>query len=262
MNPFEDISILFAAFIASLFGQGGGFLYTPLQLWAGTEFQTAAATSLFLILITSISTTIVFQKAHTVDWYIAGAMEAPTTVGAFLGGRLAHLVSPMTLSLILTILLLAVAWFMFHPPEQASQPNRAKKASRWVWERNLRGRTYFLDLRLMLPIMFIVGIFTSMVGIGGGAIKVPLMILLFRIPTTIAIGSSAFMVGLTATSGLLGHIGMGGFDWQTALILLIPVFIGGQIGSRVSVRLKTQHLRKWFAAFVLFIAVMNAIRIM
>ena len=97
-----------------------------------------------------------------------------------------------------------------------------------------------------------------MVGIGGGVLKVPLMVLLFGIPIPIAIGSSAFMVGLTATAGLLGHISMGHFDLWAALSLAIPVFIGGQIGSRLSIRLNAQRLSKWFGVFIFLVAEISA----
>ena len=116
-----------------------------------------------------------------------------------------------------------------------------------------------LDLRLVIPFMAAVGLLTSMVGIGGGALKVPLMVLLFGIPLPIAIGSSAFMVGLTATAGLLGHVSMGHFDWLPALTLAVPVFIGGQIGSRLSIRLNAQRLSKWFGAFIFLISAISAI---
>ena len=113
----------------------------------------------------------------------------------------------------------------------------------------------------MIPIMLAVGILTSMVGIGGGALKVPLMVLLFGIPVPIAIGSSAFMVGLTAAAGLLGYISVGHFNLIAALLLAIPVFIGGQIGSRLSIHLDAQHLEKWFGVFILMVAFISAVRI-
>jgi uncharacterized membrane protein YfcA len=124
----------------------------------------------------------------------------------------------------------------------------------------MNGETYQLDLRLMIPVMLTVGVLTSMVGIGGGALKVPLMVLLFGIPMPIAIGSSAFMVGLTATAGLLGHISTGSFNWTAALLLAIPVFIGGQIGSRLSIHLDALHLEKWFGYFILVVAFVSAFR--
>jgi len=261
MNMLEDLSLLTAAFVAALFGQGGGVLYTPLQIWNGVDFHTAAPISLFLIFVISISSTLVFRKAHQIDWGTALAMEVPTTLGAFIGGILSKYVPSQALGLILSVLLFTAGWFMLHPPKETSRRQRDTHPSRWVWQHSKGGETYQLDLRLMIPIMMTVGILTSMVGIGGGALKVPLMVLLFGIPVPVAIGSSAFMVGLTAAAGLLGHISVGGLDWRAALILAIPVFIGGQIGSRLSIHLNAQRLEKWFGVFVLLIAMISVVRI-
>jgi uncharacterized membrane protein YfcA len=260
MNMLEDLSLLMAAFVAALFGQGGGILYTPLQVWNGVDFHTAAPISLFLILIISISSTLVFRKAHQVDWGTALVMETPTTLGAFIGGILSKYVSSQTLGLILSVLLLTAGWFMLHPPKETIHRQINFHPSRWVWQRSVHGETYQLDLRLMVPVMMTVGLLTSMVGIGGGALKVPLMVLLLGIPMPIAIGSSAFMVGLTAAAGLLGHISAGGFDWTAALLLAIPVFIGGQIGSRLSIHSNARRLEKWFGVFVLLIAFISMLR--
>jgi uncharacterized protein len=260
MNVIEDFSLLIAAFIASLFGQGGGVLYTPLQVWYGVDFHKAAPTSLFLILIISISSTLVFRKAHQVDWKAALVMEAPTTLGALFGGILSRFVSSQYLVWIMAVLLIAAGLFMFNDPKESSARHRKVRTSRWIWKHRIKDETIQLDLRLMVPVMMSVGLLTSMVGIGGGALKVPIMVMLFGIPLPIAIGSSAFMVGLTAAAGLLGHISVGGLDWTSALLLTIPVFIGGQIGSRLSIHLNTQRLQKWFGIFVLLIAFFSLIR--
>ena len=150
MNVLEDFSLLMAAFVAALFGQGGGVLYTPLQVWS-VKYSTPI--SLFLILIISISSTLVFRKAHQVDWRTALAMEAPTTLGAFIGGILAQYVSSRTLGLLLSILLLTAGWFMLHPPKGSIHRQRNPHPSHWVWQRSIYGETYQLDLRLMLPVM-------------------------------------------------------------------------------------------------------------
>lgn len=106
--------------------------------------------------------------------------------------------------------------------------------------------------------MLALGLVTSMVGIGGGILQVPAMVLLFGVPMSIAVGSSAFMVGLTAAAGLGGHLGVGHFDWRSAVVLAIPIFIGGQIGSRISVRLDQGRLKIWFGVFLFLVAVWTA----
>jgi uncharacterized membrane protein YfcA len=237
MNALEDLSLLMAAFAAALFGQGGGVLYTPLQVWNGVDLHTAAPVSLLLILVISLSSTLVFRKAHQVDWSTALILEVPTTLGAFLGGVLSQYVSSRTLGLLLFILLGTAAWFMLRPPKGNLQPRIVSHPSHWIWQHNMNGETYQLDLRLMIPVMLTVGVLTSMVGIGGGALKVPLMVLLFGIPMPIA-----------------------SFNWTAALLLAIPVFIGGQIGSRLSIHLDALHLEKWFGYFILVVAFVSAFR--
>lgn len=259
MNTVEDLSLLIAAFVASLFGQGGGVLYTSFQVWNGIGITTAASTSLFLILINSFSSTLVFRKAHKVDWGLAFVLETPTTLGAFIGGVLSHYIPSQTLGLLLSVLLGSAGGLMLHRGAITMRNRKEKGCSphRWIWQRTWAGENYQVDLSRMIPLMLAVGVLTSMVGIGGGALKVPLMILVFGIPAPIAIGSSAFMVGMTATAGLLGHISVGHFNWSAALMLAIPVFIGGQIGSRLSVKLGAQRLSRWFGVFVLMIAIFS-----
>ena len=120
--------------------------------------------------------------------------------------------------------------------------------------------SYNINILLLIPITLLIGFLTSLVGIGGGAIKVPMMVLLFGVPINIAIGSSAFMVGLTASAGMIGHITMGHWDWRISLILAIPVFIGGQMGSKLSTHIKQDKLRKWFSLFLIIIAALILIQ--
>ena len=74
------------AVVFSMLGQGGGTLYTPIQVLAGVDFHVAATTSLFLIMVTSLSATIVFRKAKRVDWPLAIVLETVTTLGGLAGG--------------------------------------------------------------------------------------------------------------------------------------------------------------------------------
>ncbi len=255
MNFLEDLTMLVASFVAALFGQGGGVLYTPIQIWNGYHFETAATTSLFLIMITSISATFAFKKSNKIDWAMALAMEIPTTLGAFVGGYFSHYFSPQFLGFLLSGMLFFAAWFTFNPVKESDETLDLKKASsRFVWIRTLGKKTYQLDLRVMIPTMIIVGALTSMVGIGGGVLKVSIMTLIFGVPISIAVGSSAFMVGITAAFGLLGHISTGHIDWLSALVLAIPVFVGAQLGSRISVRLDSKRLSRYFGLFILLVA--------
>ena len=250
-----SILLLLAGLAASLFGQGGGVLYTPIQILLGVPFQTASATSLFLIMVMAFSSTMVFHKAQTVDWQMAATMEIPTMTGAFVGGFISDYFSENILILTLVGLLIIGSFAMNRKASQQRKTFSPAKEKMWIWKRNMNGVPYQINILMLIPVTLLVGFLTSIVGIGGGPIKVPMMVLLFGVPMDIAVGSSAFMVGLTATAGMIGHTAMGHWDWRISLILAVPVFIGGQIGSHFSTRLKKEKLQKWFGLFLLLIAV-------
>ena len=129
-------------------------------------------------------------------------------------------------------------------------------SNRWMaWNRTLDAHRYNVNLLIALPASFGAGLVSGLVGVGGGILKVPLMVLLLGIPMEIAVGSSAFMIGLTACGRFAGHLWNGHWDWRTSLLLALAVFAGGQIGSRISIKTDKDKLKKGFGWFLLAIAV-------
>ncbi|RMG02603.1 MAG: sulfite exporter TauE/SafE family protein [Planctomycetota bacterium] len=122
-------------------------------------------------------------------------------------------------------------------------------------------QTYCLNLAVALPVSFVAGLASGMVGVGGGILKVPMMVLLFGVPMDIAVGCSALMVGITAVGGFVGHAASGHWDWKTSLVLAVAVFAGGQIGSRISIALDKQKLKKGFGWFLFVLAAVMVARL-
>jgi uncharacterized protein len=251
--------VFLAAVAASMVGQGGGIFYTPLQVWVGIGFHQAATTSLFLIMALSLSAALTFRKAHEIDWALVGALELPTTLGAFLGGRLSGEISEEALSLLLAALLTVAAWFMIRPHRAKPSDSRAPTGV-FIWRRTHDGQAYGINLLLALPLMATVGLVTGMIGIGGGVLKVPLMNLLFRIPMPVAIGSSAVMVGITAAGGFIGHASVGHWDWRTSLGAALAVLAGAQVGSRLSVKVDQDRMKVVLGWFLLAAAAVVALK--
>jgi uncharacterized protein len=247
--------------IASVFsalGVGGGVLYTPAQLFFGIEFHAAATTSLFLIMITSLSATIVFSKAATVDWPLAMTLESSTTLGAFLGGLFSGHFSARFLIYLFSGVLAIAAFFMMKHFEIRNRCGDGPSGF-FRWRRAIGSQTYCLNLGLALPIAFVAGMISGLIGVSGGILKVPMLVLLFGVPMNIAVGSSAFMVGLTASGGFLGHLAAGHFHWKMALALVPGVFLGAQIGARASVKTDKTKMKRFFgymlAALALFLII-------
>ncbi len=259
----EATFIFFAALLASMFGLGGGILYTPFQLWIGVDFHLAVITSLFLVFFTSLSSTIVYRKNNRVDWVLGIIIEIPTVTGAYTGGVLSYYIPVIYLRWLLVVLIFLAAYLMVRPARETSHTlcsgGESGKRKIFWWNRKLGGERYSLNLLCVLIIMFIVGNIISMVGISGGVLKVPIMAEIFGVPLPVAIGSSAFMVGLTSLGGLLGHITFTKVNWGILFLLLIPVILGAQIGSRISIKMEREKLKKVYALFLIVVGVITLV---
>jgi uncharacterized membrane protein YfcA len=247
------------ALVFSALGLGGGSLYLPIQLFFHIDFHVAAATSLFLILVTSLSSTLVFRKAKVVDWALALVLETATTVGGFLGGLYSGHFSGETLTFLFVGVLAIAAFFMVRKFE-ARPALGAAIAHFPFWSRHSGIENYRVNLAVALPISLLVGALSGLIGVGGGILKIPMMVLLFRVPMNVAVGSSAFMVGVTASGGFLGHLKAGHCDWKIALALAPAVFVAAQIGARRSIKVDKAKLKIYFGYLLLALAVVLALR--
>jgi hypothetical protein len=238
----------------SMLGQGGGVLYTPIQVFAGIDFHVAATTSLFLIMATSLSSTLVFRRAGRVDWPLAFVLESVTMLGAVGGGLVSGRFAGPTLSLLFAVVVAVAAFFMIR--RVVGEPGGRAGGGPFTWRRSVGEHVYCVNMPLALSISFVAGAVSGLVGVGGGILKVPMMVLLFGVPMEIAIGSSALMIGLTAFGGFAGHVASGHWDWMTSLLLAVAVFVGGRIGARRSVTLDRRKVKTAFGWFLLAVAVL------
>ncbi|MCB0343545.1 MAG: sulfite exporter TauE/SafE family protein [Bdellovibrionales bacterium] len=259
MLPLASLAgcLLFVSALFTMLGQGGGAFYTPLQVIFGYDFHTAASNSLFLIMVSSLAATLVFRKAKRVDWSLAWALESAAASGAFLGGFFSYLVPASTLSWIFASVIVTAGIAMLRQaPVSAGKPMRSPR--RFLWKRRCGSHRYLINMLHALPLMFLAGLLSGMIGIGGGVLKVPIFVLLLGVPMGVAVGTSAFMVGLTATSGFVGHAITGNWDPFTSFVLAAVVFVGGRLGARVSINLDQFRLRRVCAVFLIFAAVFMA----
>ncbi len=242
-----------SAVVFSMQGLGGGVIYTPIQVLFGLDFHEAASRSQLLIIVTSLSSTLIFRKAGKIDWPVALVLEMPAVTGGYLGGFYARRFPAEGLLLVLALMVMMAALSMLRelPPSQAGPVNGSHLG---VWRRRHGNRTYDVNLLQGLPVFFLIGVFSGLVGVAGGFLKVPVMALLFRMPMHVVLGCSAFMVSVTATGGLLGHLTVGSWDWGPTLLLGAFVAAGAQIGPRLALQTGPKALQQRFAYFLLLMA--------
>ena len=238
--------------IFSMLGNGGGIFYVPILLFAGYTMETAPGISLILILGTSLAALFTFSKKNMVDWKLALVIDPPTDIMAFVGGYFSSMVPESIMRGILAGILIIAGYLMMKP--QNSDAVRAKKDGWWYWHRTFNGEEYTVNIPLVLTATALIGIISGMLGITGGIIKLPIMVLLCGVPMGIAVATSTAMVAATALFGLLGHASNGHIEWHTGLILAIACIIAGVVGSKISIKADKKKLKKFFGVVVWMIA--------
>jgi len=250
---FIYLAFFISAGISSMIGIGGGVLYVPILLAFGFPFYQAAAISIFIIIALSISASLVYYRAQLIDWKLALIIEPLTAIMSLMAGYYSSFIQVKELKILFILVLIVSGYFMLKPIKEIQDKFINQK--RWgYWQRKFGEEEYSVNLIIGLPLTALAGLMAGLLGIGGGIIKVPLMVLLLGVPMKIAVGTSCFMVGLTALFGFWGHFFAGHFEPKTALILALVVFAGAQVGSRISIKVDKISLKKIYAIFLFLIS--------
>jgi len=246
------VAIFAVAIIFSMLGLGGGALYVPILLQSGIPFHSAVATSLSIMLVMSLTAAVVYHAHRLIDWKVILYMEPFSILGASIGSYNSNLFPEKFLFILFAVVMVISAVFMLVP----KTPSKVKPADRFGFihgEKN--GEYYSINLWLGIPVSFLAGFISSILGIGGGFAKVPLMTLIFGMPIKTAVACSSAMIVITALTGLIGHSLVGHVNLKIMLISAAVVFFGAIIGSRISVKADKKFLNRVFAVIQVLIAV-------
>lgn len=228
------------AVLYSSVGFGGGSSYLAILAFSGIVYSQVRSTALLCNIAVVTGNVILFQRAGLYNWKKVLPLVLLSVPLAFIGGYLKISQSVFFILLGITLLFAAITmWFS----------NRIHNAT----ETKVKG-----GLVKNAGIGGLVGFISGMVGIGGGIFLAPFLhISRWDIPKKIAATSSLFIL-VNSLSGLLGQYLNPTFiiDWNLTLILLITVFIGGQIGSRLSQKfLSPFQLKKATAVLIAYVSV-------
>jgi len=247
---------LFSGFLGSILGVGGGFIVVPmLTLVLHLPIHIAVASSLISIVATSCIAASVYAKNKLTNVRLGLLLETATIPGAIIGVFAAALFTPSALIIIFGIVLLYIAYTMVIQqaiPEknnlQTNNPtNKSNKLSSY-YDQNLGKITAYKinHIPLGLGVSFFAGILSTMLGIGGGIIKVPIMNLIMRVPIKAAIGTSSFMIAITATVGAIVYYLRGYVYPNIVAPLIIGVFLGAILGTGLAQKAPGIVLRRAF----------------
>jgi uncharacterized membrane protein YfcA len=218
-----------------LLGGGGSILTVPVLVYVlGYSAKPAIAMSLLIVGTTSVVGAASHWRAGNVHLRQALGFGVAAMAGAFAGARLSALVSDVAQMTLLAIVMLAAAASMLRPARGDTRADRQPVS---------RG--------LLLAVGLGVGVITGLVGIGGGFLIVPALVLLARLPMSHAVGTSLVVIAMNAASGFAGYAGRVDVDWPF-VAAFTAVAIAGILAGSYLVRFVAQHtLKRAFAVFLL-----------
>lgn len=247
--------------IAAMLGIGGGVFIVPaLQLLPlSNEFspQVAAGTSLVMVLFTALSSTFGYTRQRRISYRVGLLLATVTIPGAFVGAYTSEIIPEELLILVFAIFLLYVASrmiFTYHLAPFDLQKHRKNCEIRTLVDSDGKVFKYVEDAKLGLPLSFIAGFFSGLLGIGGGAFMVSILHFVLCFPIHLAIATSAFTMIFTSTSGVATHLYLGNIRADYALILSIGVIFGAQIGAYVAKRISSKNLKRIFGVVLVLIS--------
>jgi hypothetical protein len=235
--------------LVGLLGIGGGVLLVPAMVYLlGYDQHLAQGTSLFLLLPPiGLGALREYWKNGQVDLPAGIYCAIGFLLGGYVGGRIAVPTPSRDLRGIFGCFLILSAILLWRKTQ--AWPNRAQSSK----EANTNNPLRTLGI---LGTAAFCGVAAGMVGIGGGVLLVPLLGLLFGFSQHRAQGTS--LVALIPPTGLLAFLAYakaGYVSWQTGLLLIPGVFLGGILGGQAARRLNPRRMRQVFAALMFFLGV-------
>ena len=237
-----------AGAMGSLLGLAGGVFLVPfLNLGLNFSFPVAAAISLTTVIATSSSVSAVRSREHVINLRLGMLLEVATAGGSLLGGITAQLIEPAHLQKLFGLTMAAIAATMMTRLNRRNvildpSVDPGSLGGRYV-EQESGGEVRYRVKRLPLAMIasFVAGNVSSLLGIGGGVIKVPVLNAWCGVPLRVAAATSAFMIGVTATPGAIIYYGRG----QLIPALAAAAVLGVQLGSWRALQLAPKVPAKW-----------------
>ena len=243
--------------LGTLIGAGGGWMIVPLLL-VGYQFtpQQAVGTSLAVVFLNALSGSIAYMVQRRVLYFMGLAFAAATIPGALLGAWMVQYLDSRWFSVLFGGFLLCIAAFL----HRGQQLFFARRPLEHV---NVRDLSSFRSptLRLGIGISFMVGILSSLFGVGGGIIHVPFLIVVLGIPVHTATATSHFVLAITSLTGSLIFLSQGQINLTVAASMGFGVLIGAQGGAFLSTRMPAEPIRRLLAVALAIFAIRLVLRV-
>jgi uncharacterized membrane protein YfcA len=258
-----------------LLGSGGAILTVPILVYlVGHDEKAAIVESLAIVGAIALFGAARASFAKKIDWKSALLLAIPGVFGTLLGTHVAQWIPGAVQLLLLAALMLTASVLMFRSPRKSEpMPNDVDTSVTdfsvtdfSVTDLSANDQAPTSGSAIIAAQGFALGFMTGIVGIGGGFLIVPVLVLLRRLPMKIAIGTSLAIIAVNCTAGLVKSIFAGSaalhpsateqnaIDWTVIGLFIALGIVGSLIGSLLARRIDQGTLRKVFAVFLVVMA--------
>ena len=263
---------LITGFIAGMFGIGGGFLATPLLIFAGIPPAIAVATSTNQIIASSTSGLLVHLRHENVDVKMGSIL----VVGGFFGSAIGMIIFKnlqatgqidVVIGIIYVVFLGLIGSTMmigalkdilqkkYGITLKTKRSKIATELSQLSKKLPLKSKFSKSDIEISIIVPFIlsilIGILVALMGIGGGFLMIPAMISILRMKQSVITGTSLFQIIFIACNASFLQALNNNIDIILSFIMIITSAIGSQIGSKASYKIDADNLRSFLALLIL-----------
>ena len=228
--------------VLGLLGSGGSILTVPVLVYlAGEPDKVAIAESLAIVGAIAAVGVVPYARQHLVDWRNALYFGVPGIVGTYGGAALSEKVPGAVQLALFALVMLLAAGLMFWSKKDLVTEEEASRRRQAAWKIIIEGLS--------------VGLLTGLVGVGGGFLIVPALVLLGGLPMRLAVGTSLLIIAAKSAAGFLKYLdvlaGAGQqVDWGLIGLFAAIGIVGSFAGNALSQRVPQAQLRRGFAVFL------------
>lgn len=243
-------SMLFSGF-GTIVGFGGGVFMVPLMVVVyGIKIQYAIGAVTLALFPAALISTVHNWHSRLVDPVAGTWLEVPTILGTILGAWLTSKLPVTWLEVVFSVFLGYVAMRMFRKRTVDALPNRfivRLNGMGPVLKRECAGTTYTLGGGAVLFFGALSGLVAGLFGIGGGFLKTPIMIRVFRMPPRVAVATALFMIVFTSATAICSHWALGHIHSRYGLPVAAGFVIGAIIGNNLKDKISDLHAERLIA---------------
>jgi len=258
------LGAIFAGFLGSLTGLGGGVVIIPLlSLGFGVDMRYAIGAALVTSIASSSGAAAAYIKEGITNIRIGMFLEVATTTGAVAGAIIAVYLDKKYIAIIFGLVLIFSAVRSISGKDQHIDPSQPgdKLGEKLKLNGTYPAREGKIKYNVHnvaggYSLMTLAGILSGLLGIGSGALKVLAMDSIMKIPFKVSTTTSNFMVGVTAAASAVVYLQRGYIDPGIAMPIVAGVLLGAFSGSKILPRINVKKLRILFSIVIFFLAIM------